>query len=215
MTRTYVDESGELKVVHAHDKTTLADFIVDPDAPRRGDAEPRAQPAARRSHADEPVAAPRAEQSDLPKWARDLDDEEIARRMQAEENAAAAQESDASAQRKKPIDRDGIRSATRGFAELDLGSTAKSASASASAAASTSTAASASAGASASASAADTHAWSDAEQARLEEALKLFPGSAADKERWAKIAEHVGRSRKECVERFKHCASLVKQKAKQ
>jgi hypothetical protein len=49
--------------------------------------------------------------------------------------------------------------------------------------------------------------WTPAQQQLLEEALKLFPGPG--KERWTGIAQHVGRSRKDCVERFKVCVSLL------
>jgi curved DNA-binding protein CbpA len=49
--------------------------------------------------------------------------------------------------------------------------------------------------------------WTPAQQQLLEEALKLFPGPG--KERWTGIAQHTGRSRKDCVERFKVCVSLL------
>ena len=49
--------------------------------------------------------------------------------------------------------------------------------------------------------------WTPEQQQLLEEALKLFPGPG--KERWTGISQHVGRSRKDCVERFKFCVSLL------
>ena len=54
--------------------------------------------------------------------------------------------------------------------------------------------------------------WQPDEQKRLEEALKKFPGPG--KERWTEIAKHVGggRTRKQCVERYKVCVAMVKQK---
>jgi hypothetical protein len=51
--------------------------------------------------------------------------------------------------------------------------------------------------------------WSAAEQAKLEEALRLFPGAATDKARWEQIAAHVGRSRRDVVERVKQCATAT------
>merc|ERR1719330_1697520 len=49
------------------------------------------------------------------------------------------------------------------------------------------------------------------EQARLEDALVEFRGEADSKVRWAAIAEHVGggRSRRDCVERFRKCRELA------
>jgi hypothetical protein len=49
--------------------------------------------------------------------------------------------------------------------------------------------------------------WTAEEQGRLEEALKLFPGSATDKSRWEKISTHVGRSKRECVDRVRECVA--------
>jgi len=50
--------------------------------------------------------------------------------------------------------------------------------------------------------------WSPAEQKLLEEALKTFPQSLG-KERWTKISEAVGRSRRDCVERTKQLVTAV------
>jgi len=52
--------------------------------------------------------------------------------------------------------------------------------------------------------------WSADEQKLLEEALAKYPGPG--KERWTDIAKHVGKTRKECVQRYKYCVSLVKNK---
>lgn len=57
--------------------------------------------------------------------------------------------------------------------------------------------------------ASSTSEWSNAEQAKLEEALRLFPGAATDKARWEQIAAHVGRSRRDVVERVKQCAAAA------
>jgi hypothetical protein len=51
--------------------------------------------------------------------------------------------------------------------------------------------------------------WNSAEQTKLEEALRLFPGAATDKARWEQIAAHVGRSRRDVVERVKQCAAAA------
>jgi hypothetical protein len=63
----------------------------------------------------------------------------------------------------------------------------------------------------AAAAAASTLAWTADEQGKLEEALKLFPGAATDKARWELIAAHVGRSKRECVDRVRECVSASKQ----
>jgi DnaJ family protein C protein 2 len=78
---------------------------------------------------------------------------------------------------------------------------------SASAAAAAAPAAAAAAPPAAAADAASGDDWTPAQQQLLEEALKLFPGPG--KERWTGIAQHTGRSRKDCVERFKVCVNLL------
>eukprot|EP01125_Pyxidicula_operculata_P011628 TRINITY_DN3812_c0_g1_i1.p1 TRINITY_DN3812_c0_g1~~TRINITY_DN3812_c0_g1_i1.p1 ORF type:complete len:764 (+),score=287.52 TRINITY_DN3812_c0_g1_i1:1375-3666(+) len=53
--------------------------------------------------------------------------------------------------------------------------------------------------------------WSPDEQRALEIALKKFPASLGP-ERWAKIAEEVpGRSKKDCVARYKYIVNIIKQ----
>ena len=55
--------------------------------------------------------------------------------------------------------------------------------------------------------------WSEDDQKNLEVALKKYPGSLPANERWTKIASEVpGKNKKQCVERFKHIASLLKKK---
>lgn len=53
--------------------------------------------------------------------------------------------------------------------------------------------------------------WTNQEQQLLEQALKTYP--ASDPERWSKIADCIpGRSKKECVKRYKELVELVKAK---
>lgn len=55
--------------------------------------------------------------------------------------------------------------------------------------------------------------WSAAQQKQLEVALKSTPSS--DPERWDKIAAQVdGKSKKECVQRYKKLAQMVKESKK-
>ena len=199
-----MDEDGELKVIHARDKTTIADFIVGGESESDDND---VDDDYGHSDAVEAADANRVERQELPKWARDLDDEEVARRLQAEENARASSAGalrDANAATtRKSLDAEKVRSATRGFAELEIGPKSQSSS-------------SASATKAATSSDRNTEsAWTTEEQARLEEALKQFPGAASDKERWKNIAEFVGRSRKDCVMRFRFCQALVKKKAEE
>lgn len=53
--------------------------------------------------------------------------------------------------------------------------------------------------------------WSVEEQKALEKALNAHP--AADKERWEKIAKDVGKSKKDCIARFKYLVSKIKEKS--
>ena len=52
--------------------------------------------------------------------------------------------------------------------------------------------------------------WTSEEQKLLEEALKKYPSSLPTNERWTNIAKHVGKTKKQCVERYKYLANLIK-----
>lgn len=53
--------------------------------------------------------------------------------------------------------------------------------------------------------------WSNEEQKLLESALKKYPSSLPANERWTNIAKEIpGKTKKQCVERYKYLASLVK-----
>ena len=54
--------------------------------------------------------------------------------------------------------------------------------------------------------------WTAEEQKLLEEALKNFPSSLPANERWTNIAKHVGKTKRQCVDRYKYLASLIKKK---
>ena len=52
--------------------------------------------------------------------------------------------------------------------------------------------------------------WTGEEQKLLEEALKKYPSSLPTNERWTNISKHVGKTKKQCVERYKYLANLIK-----
>jgi len=57
-------------------------------------------------------------------------------------------------------------------------------------------------------------AWSKDDQRRLETALQMYPKNTAG-DRWAKVASHVGKSKEECMQRYKHLADMIKKKKEQ
>lgn len=55
--------------------------------------------------------------------------------------------------------------------------------------------------------------WSEEQQKALESALKKFPSSLPANERWTNIAGEVeGKTKKQCVDRYKYLSSLIKKK---
>jgi DnaJ family protein C protein 2 len=52
--------------------------------------------------------------------------------------------------------------------------------------------------------------WSQEEQKKLELALREFPATLEAQERWAKIAEKVGKTKKQCIDRFKQLRDAIK-----
>jgi DnaJ homolog subfamily C member 2 len=55
--------------------------------------------------------------------------------------------------------------------------------------------------------------WSEEQQKALEGALKKFPSSLPANERWTNIAGEVqGKTKKQCVDRYKYLSSLIKKK---
>jgi hypothetical protein len=181
-------------VVPANDRHSLADFIVT-----------SSKTAVAATSSAQPV---QQSEEHLPKWARGLDENEIAevrKTLQANNNSdnIAASSTNNAPPSRRPVTAD-IQAVTRGFAELDLsGKRPDNKPVVVAAAAATA------------ASTAGVGDWSDVEQSKLEEALKLFPGEAGDKQRWQTIADFVGRSRKDCVMRVRFCASLQSQQQKQ
>ena len=58
-------------------------------------------------------------------------------------------------------------------------------------------------------------AWTQAQQQKLESALKEFPTSMEPQERWMKIAGRVeGKTKKQCVDRFKEIRNAMINKPK-
>lgn len=183
-TRSFVDADG-IHVIPATDRHSLADFIVT-----------STKTAVAATSSPQPVQQQSEEH--LPKWARGLDENEIAEVRKTLANGDNNSATTNNAPPRRPVS--DIQAATRGFAELDLsGKRPDNKPAVAVAAAST----------------AGVGDWSDVEQSKLETALKLFPGEAGDKQRWQTIADFVGRSRKDCVMRVRFCASLQSQQQQQ
>jgi len=55
--------------------------------------------------------------------------------------------------------------------------------------------------------------WSEEQQKALEAALKKHPSSLSANERWTNISKEVaGKSKKQCVDRYKYLAALIKNK---
>ncbi len=60
----------------------------------------------------------------------------------------------------------------------------------------------------------DEDFWSEDQQKALENALKKYPNSIPANERWLKISQDVpGKTKKQCVDRFKYIAQLIKNKS--
>ncbi len=59
----------------------------------------------------------------------------------------------------------------------------------------------------------DEDVWSEDQQKQLEAALKKHPSSMSANERWTEIAKDVpGKTKKQCVERYKYLSQLIKNK---
>jgi DnaJ family protein C protein 2 len=59
----------------------------------------------------------------------------------------------------------------------------------------------------------DEENWSEEQQKNLEAALKKYPSSLPANERWTNIANDVpGKTKKQCVDRYKYLSSLIKKK---
>ena len=57
--------------------------------------------------------------------------------------------------------------------------------------------------------------WTAEEQKKLEECLKKYPNSLPAKERWTKISKEVGKTMKQCVDRYKYIAEVIKKNKSQ
>jgi hypothetical protein len=107
--------------------------------------------------------------------------------------------------RRVPVDNEKVGLATRGFAELELGPskpTTNNKQTSSSSTTSTTTTTTTT-------TTTKSDEWSVDEQRRLEEALIKHPGSVGDKARWKAIANDVGRSARQCVARYRQCATML------
>lgn len=63
-------------------------------------------------------------------------------------------------------------------------------------------------------SAGEADFWSEDQQKALETALKKFPSTIQANERWTKIAAEVpGKTKKQCVDRYKLIVQLIKNKS--
>ena len=55
--------------------------------------------------------------------------------------------------------------------------------------------------------------WSERQQKEFEAALKKYPSSLSANERWSSISNCVdGKTKKQCVDRYKYLSSLIKKK---
>ena len=57
--------------------------------------------------------------------------------------------------------------------------------------------------------------WTAEEQKKLEECLKKYPNSLPAKERWTKISKEVGKTMKQCIDRYKYIAEVIKKNKSQ